>query len=171
MTLTEYGIQNENSDVRAHVSVVNKTIYVFRTQAGRDAIKKHQPQERTATQPGAVGATASGWPMPWELIDGIRAVRFSEWYSWRLFCPELPTSLKGDLAVQCVLAAMRNGDFPFWVDVEESDDPTIQVQGTDVLIQHGCKVQVKCDYKSGERPFGTGNLFLQRAERNPFKCH
>lgn len=66
--LFEYGIQNETSDIRAHVSVVHKCIYVFRTAAAVAAIEKHKAKLKTvsACQPGVEGITATGWPMPIE---------------------------------------------------------------------------------------------------------
>jgi hypothetical protein len=50
-----YGIQNEKSDIRAHVSVVNRGVFVFQTSAGVEAIEKHKPRAVWAGQPGVVG--------------------------------------------------------------------------------------------------------------------
>lgn len=167
--LFDYGIYTEVSDIRAHVSVVNRTIYVFQTRCGIAAIERERPQIRSACQSGVVGITAEGWPVKLEWIADLRRLRFESWQGWAKFNPGLSTSEKGALAVQCVIAAMKRGRFPFWVDALEDDRRYVQVAGTDMLVFCKKRVQVKCDYASGEKPNGTGNLFLQKAERNPRK--
>jgi len=169
--LHDYGIHNENSDVRAHVSVVNRKIYVFRTCDGIAAVKRLNPPVKDAFQLGVNGKTATGWTVPWDAIEGIRRVRMEHWNNWKLFSRELTTDVKGRLAVECVVAAMNDGCFPFWVIAAESSDSRIQIKGTDIVVQHGCKIQVKCDYVAGEKPAGSGNLFLQKSERNPLGRH
>ena len=57
----------------------------------------------------------------------------------------------------------------FWLDAAEDERENVQIQGTDILVFSRKRVQVKCDYRCGDRPLGTGNVFLQRAERNPLK--
>jgi hypothetical protein len=73
------------------------------------------------------------------------------------------------MAVLCVIAAMKRGRFPFWLDAAEDKRENVQIQGTDIVVFCRKKVQVKCDYAAGDKPNGTGNLFLQRAERNPLR--
>lgn len=172
--LFEYGIMTEQSDIRAHVSVVHQTIYVFQTQAGRDAIITYKPPLRTSTQPGANGITATGWPVELAWIKDLRQIHFPDWKWWNhlnanggLMLPDR----KGAAAVQCVIAAMKLGRFPFWVDASEDDRLNVQIKGQDIVVFCRKKVQVKCDWRSGPKPLGTGNLYLQKAERNPFKLH
>ena len=50
--LFEYGIHTEDSDVRAHVSVVDKSVYVFPTSNGVRAIEQNKPPVRPAYQNG-----------------------------------------------------------------------------------------------------------------------
>ncbi len=57
--LFEYGIHTEASDIRAHVSVVNRRIDVFPTKAGVDAVERTAPPLRSAYQHGVVGRTAT----------------------------------------------------------------------------------------------------------------
>lgn len=166
-SLFEYGICTEASDIRAHVSVCNKTIYVFETKNGVKAIEEHDPRIVPATQPGADGPTATGWLVRMEWIDDLRMIRYYSWPSWDQFNQYLSTSEKGSLAVRCVLDTMRLGKFPFWFDASESDQANIQIKGVDILVCANKKIQVKCDYRAGE----TGNLFLQKSERNPFGLH
>lgn len=167
--LFDYGILTEASDIRAHVSVVNRTIYVFQTRNGVNAIEVHQPPIRSASQPGFQGVTAEGWLVKVDWITDLRRIRFQSWPGWAEFSDSLTTSQKGALAVQCVLQAMRLGRFPFWVEAIEDGREYIQVSGTDILVFCKKRVQVKCDARCGDLPLGTGNLFLQKAERNPLK--
>lgn len=167
--LFEYGIQTESSDIRAHVSVVNRTIYVFQTKEGIAAIERDAPPLRGASQPGVAGRTAEGWVVKVDSIADLRRVRFQSWPRWQDFREDLSTDAKGALAVQVVIEAMKRGRFPIWFHALEDDRQYVQVKGTDILVFCRKRVQVKCDYKSGDAPLGTGNLFLQKAERNPLK--
>lgn len=167
--LIEYGIHLEKSDVRAHVSVVNKTIYVFKTNLGVEAIKRTNHVIVGATQPGFKGVTGAGWLVSPDEIEDLRKLRFHSWVGWNEFTEKLSTSRKGELAVKCVIKAIEYGKFPFWIDTQEDVRENIQIKGTDIVIFCRKKIQVKCDYRCGEKPEGTGNLFLQKAEINPFK--
>lgn len=169
--LFEYGIQVEHSDIRAHVSVVNRTIYVFETYRGVEAIEKYKPERRMAFQPGVEYPTADGWLVKPEWIADLRRLKFHSWGEWGSFNSSLSTSAKGALAVECVTDAIRAGRFPFWLSTEEDTRENIQIKGTDIVVFCRKKIQVKCDWKCGDTPLGTGNLYLQRAERNPKKHH
>ena len=168
--LFESGVHTEQSDIRAHVSVVNREIYAFPTINGVRAIEQHRPRTRPAGQPGVSGITAEGWLVKAEWIEDLRSLKFYSWPHWGLFHEWMSTSEKGDLAVRCVLDCMRLGRFPFWIDAKEEDRRDIQIKGVDVLVFCQKRVQVKCDWRSGPTP-GTGNLFLQKAERNPLRMY
>jgi hypothetical protein len=49
----------------------------------------------------------------------------------------------------------------------------VQIDGDDIVVLTGANrvhIQVKCDYPGGDKALGgTGNLYLQVAERNPLK--
>ena len=167
--LFESGIHTEKSDIRAHVSLVNKTVYVYQTCQGLKAIEEYNPPLRPAGQDGVEGVTAMGWLVKVEWIEGLRKLRASLWPGWAELAREKTTSRKGALAVECVTYTMRKGRFPFWVDAYEDDRLSIQVKGTDIVVFNRHWVQVKCDRRCGEKPNGTGNLYLQQAERNPLK--
>ncbi len=169
--LHEYGIHTEQSDIRAHVSVVNRTVYVFETAEAVAAIVALRPPIVTAKQPGCSEITAEGWLVPAVKIDGMRKLAFQTWSRWDEFSPAMTTSQKGDLAVACVVRLLEIGRFPLWIKTCESGDRRIQIAGTDILVTCDKRIQVKCDWRCGEKPKGTGNLFLQRAEQNPFKRH
>lgn len=165
--LFPHGIFEENSDVRAHVSVLEQIIYVFPTRNGINAIKVHDPILVSAGQPGVVGATATGWLVRPDWIEDIRKVKFQSWERWGEFDEGLSTNKKGRLAVECVIEIMRRGRYPFWIDATEDQRENIQISGTDILVFCKKRIQVKCDYPVGR----TGNLFLQKSERNPLKRH
>lgn len=169
--LFEYGIHTEASDVRAHVSVVGRSIYAFRTRHGLDAIARLHPATASAWQPGVSGRTAEGWLVPPNEIADCRRLRFYSWPRWSAFSDDLSTSEKGRLAVECVVESMRAGRFPFWILASEDERREVQVKGTDIVVFCKQRVQVKCDWRCGDGPGATGNLFLQRAERNPLGMH
>jgi hypothetical protein len=163
--LSQYGIHTEQSDIRAHVSVINQSVYVFPTSAGVAAVREHNPPIRSATQPGVMGSTAEGWLVRPEWINGLQIIKPKR-IQWETFTPELTTSQKGKLAVRVVCYLMKVGRFPLWINAEESQDRDVQLSGADIVVCCKRRVQVKCDYYAGPRP-GTGNLFLQKAECNP----
>jgi len=169
--LIEYGIHTEKSDIRAHVSVVNRSVYVFQTMEALDVIRRYEPPLRTAFQPGIDFPTAEGWLASIDWFSDLRNLKFYSWPGWDRFADEMTTTEKGALAVECVTALMENARFPIWINAQESGETEIQIAGTDIVVFCNRKVQVKCDWRCGHKPLGTGNLFLQRAERNPLAYH
>ena len=163
--LHEHGIHTENSDIRAHVSAANQSIYVFKTSNANAAINLHAPPIKPASQPGVKGRTAEGWVIKASLIEDIRVLKYSSYGNWRIFNNGMNTSEKGKFAVEVVISLMRIGRFPLWMEAYEDERENIQLKGTDILLFCRKKIQVKCDYPAGI----TGNLYLQRAERNPLR--
>jgi len=171
--LFEYGIHTEQSDIRAHVSVVHRSLYVFQThravtQIQRKADSSEPYPIRGAGQPGIDGLTATGWCVPPGDIPGLRVIQWP-FRGWDGFAGNLSTSDKGKRAVDIVVDVMSRGYFPLWVNASEDERREVQIQGVDIVVNCNARVQVKCDYKSGPRPLGYGNLFLQRSERNPLR--
>lgn len=162
--LTEYGILQEFSDIRAHVSVSNRSVYVFQTLRAIDAIARTDPPIVTAKQKNSDDVTASGWLVKIKDISGCQQVFFPG-FKWSKFKPSMSTSEKGKLAVKCVLGLLELGKIPIHVVAKECDDQKLQLKGVDILLDVQKRIQVKCDWDAGK----TGNLFLQKAECNPFK--
>ena len=169
--LREYGIQTEESDVRAHVSVVNRTIYVFRTDFALVAIDSGQYREQDGFQPGFEQRTARGVLVPPDAIKDMRRVQFTAWPYWDHVRKDMSTSRKGKAAMLCVTDAMQGAIFPFWVKATGSASRDIEIRGIDIIVSMNTRVQVKCDYPGGDKPNGTGFLFLQTQEINPFGLH
>lgn len=165
--LFDYGIHNEASDIRVHVGMVVKKVYVFPTIDGKRVFTKYKTEKRgslPAFQPGVTGATAWGFAVPWEEIPNIRAIPFEpvEWL------PTLSTTDKGKLAVAVVSTLLKKGNFPLWIEGLECEDRELNISGTDITVKGRWKIQVKCDARCGHRELGgTGNLYLQEYEANP----
>jgi len=175
--LHDYGIQNEGSDLRAHVCPVVRRVYVYPTAEGRKAALSGQWPRRPAYQRGVVGATAEGYLVPPFAIRRCVAleVRAEAWTA-ATFSESEDTSTKGQNAVRFVAEMIRAGVFPLPYSVGNLDaDPTraMQISGDDIIVDLGANrvhIQVKCDFRGGDKALGgTGNLYLQVAERNPLK--
>lgn len=115
-----------------------------------------------------------GYCVPIKEIPHLRALKI---HPDRLigFTKDLPTTIKGNRAVEIVSAYLKAGRFPLWLEGEFVTDKEIQITGTDMKVRGQWKIEVKCDFDAGYSddvpPKGTGNLYLQIAERNPFKYH
>ena len=168
-TLVEHGIQEESSDVRAHVSVVNKKVYAYRTVDALAIIEKNNFPIGYASQPGTRYYTGEGFLVPWDEIANIYVIDCKEWKYWAQFrALNISTTDKSHIATKVVWHCINTGKFRYTFCAREAGYLE-QIKGIDIVGANGCKIQVKCDWLCGERPKGTGNLFLQRAERNPFK--
>jgi len=165
--LVDYGIQNEESDIRAHVSVTTKRVYVFETQSGRNAIEENEYECVPTYTNGII--TARGYKVPPRDIEGLRAIPIpSDVFNRAQFNLKDRTGKKGRKAVFVVRELIKRGMMSTVLNVQDVQDKDMQIKGTDVLVKEA-KVQVKCDWKSGPRAWGgTGNLYLQIAECNPY---
>jgi len=175
--LVDYGIQNEESDLRAHVCPFVQRVYVYPTAEGRRAVEGGHWPTREAHQNGVKGATAIGFCVPPFAIRRCVAlqVRFDAWDSMEFSEQDSP-SAKGEKAVRFVAGMIRTGIFPLphrTAAVNLNLKRAVQIRGEDIIVDLGADrvhVQVKCDYRGGEDVLGgTGNLYLQVAERNPLK--
>ena len=115
-----------------------------------------------------------GCPVPTEAFPDLRMrSKFTSRPWWEVFNPKQTTSQKGDNAVSVATELMRKGHFPLWGEGKPTSRIELEIHGTDVLLWGKWRIQVKCDYNAGkgEDGSGTGNIFLQTAERNPLKRH
>ena len=167
--LFDYGIQTEGSNIRCHVAPGTRNIFVFRTDLAV-ALLPGRYEVRPAFQAGVKGPTAKGYLVPWRDVPDIRRLKWESCRWWERFDLHQSTSAKGRQAVVVVIDLLRSGRFPLWISAEESERAELQLHGTDVLLWGRWKIQVKCDWKAGDpEEGGSGNLFLQIAERNPLK--
>lgn len=172
MELSNSGIFDEKSDIRAHVAPLARQIIVYQT-ADMLSLLSNSDGKFTASfasQPGANDPTARGFIVPVESIPGVRIIT-STLYPWDEFPPEkASTSEKGAAAMHVVTTAMACGRFPIWIKAAEEKGIDSQLSGTDIHLQLDLRVQVKCDYRAGNgHEKCTGNIFVQTHERNPFR--
>jgi hypothetical protein len=165
--LFKYGIFEEKSDIRAHVT--HEKVYVFKTKILKELLllKGNELPDAKAYQSDYDEPTGYGKLIKPEMIYDMRILQFTSWNEWINYKKEWSTTLKGKWAVKCVVELIRIGRFPFWLEVTQNEDVKIDIQGTDILVVMNQRIQVKCDYPI----FKTGNLFIQTHEKNPFKMY
>ena len=174
--LVQYGIQTEQSDLRAHVGVLAGKVYVYSTVKGLATLQAGIQQGIYAprgayTEVGHRGEklqTATGYPVPVGHIKHM-AIEAAALIKAQGFAETDSTTVKGDKAVAVVQALLRHGLFSLPTASEIVTDVQMQRSGLDVVVRGQWRIQVKCDWRCGTgAPGCTGNLFLQVAECNPF---
>lgn len=170
--LVNYGIQSEESDIRAHVSIATRHVYIYSTKLGLGIIAQPNGYRLVPVYTGNI-QTAKGYLVPPGDIPGCEHVSIpDDVFVDVKFSIRDNTSEKGRKAVLVVRQMLKRGLLPIDLKVEEIDDEAIQISGTDIIVSTKVKIQVKCDWKAGHRELGgTGNLFLQVAECNPLGMH
>jgi hypothetical protein len=181
--LVHYGIQNELSDWRIHVGWGSQHIVAFPTGSGRRLIEARQVKTdksgvtysgdglKTVTQRGY--ETAKGYAIAISHIDGAVEILIPpDIYRKYLVSTNDSTSHKGNTAVAVVIDMLRKHLIPLPCTYDVTTDKALQVSGQDIVINSNLRVQVKMDWLAGSKSHGgTGNVFLQVGECNPFKMH
>ena len=168
--LVEYGIQSEQSDCRAHVCPKVRRVYVYSTSHGIDAIQSGSFEKRSAYTKNL--KTARGFLVPPSALNCFEVISSEDIWKRVDFCETDPPEKKGDKAVEVVKHILRNGEFPFRTEGKSISDHQMQVNGVDITVNLDVKIQVKCDFHGGDKKLGgTGNLFLQTHECNPFRIY
>jgi hypothetical protein len=165
--LVRHGIQTELADLRFHVSVVTKSVYVFEPRNAIEAYQTGNYREAGAFT-GAI-QTAKGYLIPPGDIKGCRRVPIPETlFISTLFSINDSPSIKGKKAERVVNEMIRTGLISLVTDTVSIPDKEMQIGGSDILAVMAKEVQVKCDWRAGEREFGgSGNLYIQTEECNP----
>lgn len=172
INLAEYGVHTEDSDYRLHVCFQEGAAYIFKTQSGVDAIETGRYILKPSYQKGVVGATGLGYLVPPLDIDGCQRIVIPQDIMDEVNCSKLDDpSERGRKAVLVAQRVMQRGLVFMPINIVDVDDKNMQIRGVDAKIQSDLKFQIKCDYNGGRRPRGTGNLYLQVAERNPNAIH
>jgi len=170
--LVEYGIQTEQSDFRIHVCFLEGAVYLFETRAAKQACDTGLYPKRPAYQTGVNGATAMGYLVPPIAIRGCRRIPVPAEILAEFPCSvREPTSARGHKAMQVAQSMMHRGLITLPVAPSVIEGKENQIAGKDIQANGKHDVQVKCDYAGGQRPAGTGNLYLQYSERNPLGLH
>ena len=173
--LVEYGIQTEDSDLRAHVCVNAGIVYVFPTKLSVPLVTtgKYRSVPVISYIDGREIITARGYTVPVEDIPQVIPANAKYFIDKARFSPDDSTSAKGDKAVAVVRSMLRLGWFPLPCNPEIIDDISMQLDGLDIIVSGKHRIQVKCDYRGGSParyPDVTGNLFLQVSECNPSRA-
>ena len=170
--LVDYGIQNEDSDLRAHVCAEIQTVYVYPTKEGIIETESDRYElKRVFT--GNI-ETARGYAIPIDNIKNCIAISMINHLMWNSqnITYKDTTSDKGIKSVNIVKTILNEGKFPFMTEGKTISDAQMQINGVDITVDLNIKIQVKCDYRGGATELGgTGNLFLQKQECNPYKFH
>lgn len=171
--LVQHGILNEQSDIRAHVCVNSKTVWVFKTQAAVEAVKSGKWKSRDVFTPvnGKRVVTAKGCPVPPGAIVGAIAVPADDVIAKADFRDTDDNSTKGRKAAQVVADLLAQGRFPLWGIYQPVTEKQMQVKGVDIHVHLDTHIEVKADIRGGVGEGTTGNLFLQYAECNPYKLY
>lgn len=169
--LVEYGIHQEESDYRAHVCPAVQRIYVFPTRLMLDLVSRSNYVSRPAYTNGIV--TARGYLVPVKDIFSFCKIHkpHQSWWDHIAFSQGENTSQKGQKAVDMVKLLIERGLFPLPFMSSEVAVFDLQVKGFDIRLNVSTNIQVKCDYDGGTdgNGTGTGNLYIQTHECNPFK--
>jgi len=167
--LHSYGIAEEQSDIRAHVTFPGRRVTVYRTADMVRLIKNKQYRMALAEQPCVTGATGQGYLVPIDDICPSRVLPLKG-FPWYLFdYKKMNLTQRGDAAMKVVMTVIRANIFPLWLHGEESNKEE-NVAGIDIVVNAKRRIQVKCDWGAYPKAEGgTGNLFVQTAERNPRK--
>ncbi|MBU1067002.1 hypothetical protein KKE60_04415, partial [Patescibacteria group bacterium] len=164
--LVEYGIFNEGSLLRAHVCVASRVVYVFETGKVVELIRSGN-YRNVPVYTGDI-VTATGYLVPPMDIPGCFEVHVPvKWWGKVGFREDENTTIKGNKAVAVVKGLLKNGLFPLKVNPKEIKGQELQIKGLDIYVHLKTLIQVKCDYNGGEN--GTGNLFIQDKECNPYR--
>ena len=171
--LIEYGIQTENSDYRVHVGYKTQHIFVFPTKNGQKEVAKFNNQNKRPVSIDGKIVTAKGYPIPINLIDGMQSIFIPhDIYQKYVIYPDMSTTTKGQLAVQITFDMLNQMLIPLPVNINIKNKKAIQIKGTDIIIDSKLRIQVKCDFNAGDKKYGgTGNVFLQTDECNPYKLY
>ncbi len=171
--LLKYGIEDEQSDIRAHVTVQGRQVVVFQTETARQVCRDNQYQHVPATQPGVDGATtAMGYLVPITDLNP-RYILTSNVFPWNTYYVESMTITElADAAVCVVRAAIIANKFPLWVCPRVTTDKELDISGTDITVQMKRTIQVKHDRLAFDRSLGgSGNVYIQTHESNPLKIY
>lgn len=164
--LIQHGIQTEDSDIRAHVSVSDNSVYVFSTKKAVDVISRNKFKETPVYSDvkGSNIQTATGYLVPVKILKP-RIIRAQEIIAGAGFVAGgySSTSDKGKKAQNVICELLKRGLFPLPTNPLVVNNVDMQKSGFDLIVKGRWKIEVKCDWRIGD----TGNIFLQIAECNP----
>lgn len=169
--LVPYGINEELSDYRAHVGFATRTVYVFETEEMKELIRKGNFTEAFAFIEGI--KTASGKLVSPSSIRKLQSIVIPPrtFEKWKCF-PQDHQLKKAECAVQIVVWMIGEGMIALKAKGVIVHSKSLQIDGCDIIINNQVHMQAKCDYRAGPASSdGSGYLFIQTEECNPFKFY
>lgn len=174
--LLNHGVPDEMAQVRCHVVPGIKRLFFFTRENALRAIemaKKSDAKLRMASQPGVKYATGAGYTIPYcdKTLAAVSVLVPPDIWGDGISESD-STSMKGQKAMRVVKAAIEKGLVPIdkltaGKGINEVSDRKAQIEGADLIAWWNIRIQVKCDIPAQV----THKLFLQTAERNPFKAY
>jgi hypothetical protein len=149
--------------IRAHVCAMADKVYVFPTSSGKELVQNKSYRLVSAKQGNII--TAEGWIVPPRDIPNCQEIDIPDKYR-NYITNKDDLGTRGKKAVEIVAYLFKTGKFPILTIPNEVEDDSLQISGTDLIVHVNLKIQVKCDLNGGIGTGTTGNLFLQKAERN-----
>ena len=165
-TLIEYGIQKEKSRLRVHVCFDVGVVYIFPVKEAAEDCLSGKWDLKAVKVDGNL--TATGWVAPVDEIRGCECIPIPGDILRRAYPP--PGAGFSDMGrrAESVVNGMIGRQLffvKFYGELVISKER--QLDGVDFDVTAKFSLQVKCDKSGGgKQPLGTGNLFLQRKERN-----
>ncbi|KKL88964.1 hypothetical protein LCGC14_1919450 [marine sediment metagenome] len=182
--LLQYGIYEEEVDLRIHIAYKVKKIYIYEREEAIKILQHHPTRSSYQEVNGAKTETARGHIVPVEIglfgIQGLIDINIRKSILEKNWCEQTDDeSIKGERAVNIVREMLEKGVIQlylpeqFKVRAKHEGDLDMQLKGKDIiLIPEQPSIQVKCDYMAGSRALGgTGNLYIQTHECNPHGKH
>ena len=164
--LVAYGIAQDESDYRIHVSFGTGKIFFFPTASALDAVQNGASyQTIRASQPGTQIITGVCKSVPPGDVRGCLEVAIP--LDLTLEIPVRKSDfpqVKGKWAMTVARAMLKRGLIPIPLIGREIQDKDIQIAGKDLVITTTVSIQVKCDWWAGR--YG---LAIQTHECNPLK--
>ena len=169
--LIKYGIEDEKADYRIHICYLEGYGYFF-------AIKSVIWQIHhflydcvpvfSFLKDGSKYISARGYKVPPLDIDNCQRIKIPDDISEKnqIWLSD-STTVKGMRAEKIARSMYERGLILIKPDVNEAN-VNEQINGKD-FISKSCALQVKCDYKGGVN--GTGFLYIQMEECNPYNAH
>jgi hypothetical protein len=168
--LVPYGIFDDKADMRFHVSVVTRTVFVFEPVNALAAIEARSYPlvfAKTKDETGEDIVTGQGYLIPPGDINGCRSVPIPfHLFDQIGFDSQDGSTAKGAKAERLVLWMIDAGFISTVIRKVAVTERELQVSGADVIMAR--VLQIKLDWKAGSRQLGgSGHLFIQTAECNP----
>ncbi|MEM2125871.1 MAG: hypothetical protein QXQ53_05695 [Candidatus Methanosuratincola sp.] len=171
-TLVEHGIFTERADYRFHVCPTVKMVYLYKRSDVLDLLKKRRyfPATVWTYIHETKVCTAQGYLVPVSHIPNLRIfpipTRLLQKYP---ITKDQTTSEKGRMAEEIVREMLRLGIIPLPHLFTAMPTTEQNIQGVDLLLSTIQTAQIKCDFDGGHSVLGgTGNLFIQTHECNPY---